>query len=454
MMTTLTETRLTNVDFGFDTDRLRRGYYADKYFENVRAILQGMARANQTYADVGGINPRDLPIASTDVNIGDIIVEAQVFNRRRPRALITGIDAALWMLRHGTGYYDDNDDFVETWQNLDVTAVHDGVWTEYGGDPMNVETVLEIRGRYRDFAVLETTILGLLARASRLATNVYNLQSATNGKPLLFFPARFDLPSVQAADGYAYWLAVQRYNQATGHNTPPLVSTDAQAEWWGGKGGGTVPHALIASFLADTPAAMRAFAEYIPVGVPRIVLADFENDTVKAAQDTLRLYWQNYVKAVESDDEDAQQRWTLNGVRLDTSGSLVDKSLQPDGKPGVNEDLVRTVRDALDNAWKAWDVPPRWQDRAQQYCKNVGITVSGGFTREKIERFEREGVPVTSYGVGSSLFSNESSLGTNTDFTMDVVRVKLNGEWVPIAKVGRQACDNDDLRPVDLSIFG
>jgi nicotinate phosphoribosyltransferase len=453
-MNTITETRLTNVDFGFNADKLRRGYYADKYFDNVRTILQAMAHNRMTYEAIGGTNPRNLPIDAANVNIGDIIVEAQVFTRRKPRALIAGIDATLWMLRHGTGYFDNNDEFVETWQNLDVTAVHDGVWTEYGGDPMNVETVLEIRGRYRDFAVLETTILGVLSRASRLATNVYDVQSATNGKPLLFFPARFDLPDVQSADGYAYWLAVQRYNQDTGHNVPPLVSTDAQAAWWGGKGSGTVPHALIASFLADTAAAMHAFADYIPAGVPRIVLADFENDTVQAALDTLRLYWNNYALAVESGNEDAQQRWTLNGVRLDTSGSLVDKSLQPNGTPGVNEDLVRTVRTALDNAWKSWNLSAFWQERAQQYCQNVGITVSGGFTREKIERFERDGVPVSSYGVGSSLFSNESSLGTNTDFTMDIVRVKLNGEWLPMAKVGRQACDNDDLRPIDLSIFG
>jgi hypothetical protein len=36
---------------------------------------------------------------------------------------------------------------------------------------------------------------------------------------------------------------------------------------------------------------------------------------------------------------------------------------------------------------------------------------------------------------------------------MDVVRVKLGDEWVPIAKIGRQPCKNDDLHPVDLSVF-
>ncbi|MEL6271160.1 MAG: nicotinate phosphoribosyltransferase [Chloroflexota bacterium] len=452
-MTVFDQTRLTDVPFGFDKDALRRGTYADKYFENVRRILQGMAADGATYADFDGNSPRDLPIDPATLNIGEIVVEAQIFNRRKPRTLIAGIDAALWMLRHGTGYYDENDTFVETWQNLDVTAVYDGVWTEYGGDPMEVETVLEVRGRYRDFAVLETTLLGVLSRASRIATNVYNLHEATNGKPLLFFPARFDLPAVQAADGYAYWLAVQRLRQDTGLDLRPLVSTDAQGLWWDGKGGGTVPHAIVASFLADTVAAMKAFAKYIPAGVPRIVLEDFNNDSVTTAVETLTAYWHNYVQALEAGDEDAQIRWTLNGVRLDTGGTLVDKSLQPDGKTGVNEDLVWAVRHALDDAWKAWGVPDSLKETAQTYCKQVGITVSGGFNYEKISRFEENGVPVASYGVGSSLFSNESSLGTNTDFTMDVVRVQLNGEWVPIAKVGRQPCDNDDLRPVDLSIF-
>jgi nicotinate phosphoribosyltransferase len=53
------------------------------------------------------------------------------------------------------------------------------------------------------------------------------------------------------------------------------------------------------------------------------------------------------------------------------------------------------------------------------------------------------------YGVGSNLMSNDKR--TNTDFTADVVRVKLDGHWVDMAKVGRRANDNPDLEHVDLS---
>jgi nicotinate phosphoribosyltransferase len=93
---------------------------------------------------------------------------------------------------------------------------------------------------------------------------------------------------------------------------------------------------------------------------------------------------------------------------------------------------------------------PDWHERAKAYCRNVQIAVSGGFRPEKIKWFEELGVPVDIYGVGSGLMSNDEALGTNTDFTADVVRVKIDGRWVDMAKVGRAATDNPDLKPVDL----
>jgi nicotinate phosphoribosyltransferase len=50
------------------------------------------------------------------------------------------------------------------------------------------------------------------------------------------------------------------------------------------------------------------------------------------------------------------------------------------------------------------------------------------------------------YGVGSSLFGNAGP--RVTDFTADVVRVRVGGEWVPMAKVGREPCDNPELERV------
>ena len=288
-----------------------------------------------------------------------------------------------------------------------------------------------------------------MSRASRIATNVYEVVEAAGGKSVLFFPARFDVPEVQAMDGYAYWLALRRYHQDTGKDLTPLVSTDAQAAWWGGKGGGTIPHAMIACFLADSTETMIQFARHIPIETPRILLADFNNDTVTAIRQTLNVYWEQYQQAYKDNNTDEMKRWTLYGVRLDTSGKLRDMS-QPDGaERGVSPQLVFTAREAINTAWESWDVPIDMEDVARDFCRNTQIVVSGGFNREKVSRFEREGVPVDSYGVGSTFLTNDHR--TNSDFTMDVVRVKINGEWVNMPKVGRRPCDNPDLERIDLS---
>ncbi len=437
--------RLKTENFGLHIDGLRRGYYADKYFANITHILGALESEGYTYQ---GKNPRNISNA-LGLPIGDIEVEAQIFNRRSPMALIAGVDNALAQLRHATGYFDDNDQWIETWANLEVDAVQDGVVTYYDGDPENVLTVIEVRGRYRDFALLETTILGVLSRASRIATNVYEVVEVANGKSVLFFPARFDVPEVQAMDGYAYWLALRRYHQDTGIEHTPLVSTDAQAAWWGGRGGGTLPHAMIACFLADSRETMIQFARHIPIETPRILLADFSNDVVTAIRQTLATYWEYYQEAYKDDNADEMKRWTLNGVRLDTSGKLRDVS-QPDGaERGVSPQLVFTVREAINTAWESWDLPSDLEDVARDFCRNTQIVVSGGFNRDKVMRFENEGVPVDSYGVGSTFLTNDKR--TNSDFTMDVVRVKINGEWVNMPKVGRRPCDNPDLERIDLS---
>jgi nicotinate phosphoribosyltransferase len=94
-----------------------------------------------------------------------------------------------------------------------------------------------------------------------------------------------------------------------------------------------------------------------------------------------------------------------------------------DFKPtGVNERLVRKVRDALD----------------ERGYERVRIVVSGGFTVEKIREFETNGVPVDAYGVGSSLIR-----GSN-DFTGDIVMT----DGKPSAKFGRRYRESPRLELV------
>jgi nicotinate phosphoribosyltransferase len=354
-----TRERLSPDIFDLPVEKMRDGYYADAYFNHARATLLHDGR-----------RPR---------------VVMQVFQKKD--AYLGGMDEAIAILKLCS--YD--------WEALTVHALYDGDHA----DPW--ETVMMIEGDYTLFAHLETAYLGVLSRRTLITTNVVRVLRAANGKPLIFMPARHDHHRVQTGDGYAAHIAGRIVGAPIG------VTTDEQASWWGGRGIGTVPHSLISSYGGNTVLAATKFSEWAPDDINITVLVDFDNHSVKTALDVARAL--------------GPRLW---GVRLDTSETLVDRSLWQelgDFKPtGVNERLVRKVRDALD------------ADGFEQ----VKIVVSGGFTVEKITAFEEQGVPVDAYGVGSSLIR-----GSN-DFTADLVLT----DGRPSAKVGRRFKPSLRLEPV------
>jgi nicotinate phosphoribosyltransferase len=354
-MAVKTRERLPPEIFDLPVEKMREGYYSDVYFNYARDTL---------LAD--GRRPRVL---------------MQVFQKKA--AVLGGVDEAIAILKlcsHG-------------WDELNVHALFDG------DEIRPWETVITIEGDYTLFAHLETAYLGVLARRTLISTNVRRVVEAANGKPILFFPARHDHHRVQTGDGYAAHVA-----GAIG------VSTDAQASWWGGRGIGTVPHALVSAYGGNTVLAATKFAEYAEPDVNVVVLVDFENDSVRTALEVARAL--------------GDRLW---GVRLDTSRTLVDRSLwdeMGDFDPrGVNERLIRKVRDALD----------------RDGFERVKIVVSGGFDAERIREFERREVPVDSYGVGSALIRGEN------DFTGDVVLA----DGRPAGKVGRFFRPNPRLERVE-----
>jgi nicotinate phosphoribosyltransferase len=357
------EGRLDPEVFRLPVNRLRSGYYSDAYFVSTKHLLEEQEH-----------HPRVL---------------MQVFQKQN--SVLGGIDEAIAIVKLGAGREREGE-WVSGWNELDVHALREG------DRIAPYETVMTIEGDYTLFAHLETVYLGSLARRSLIMRNVAAVVSAARGKPIFYFPARHDHWLVQTGDGWAAHVA-----GAIG------VSTDAQASWWGGRGIGTVPHGLIAAYEGDTVRAAEVFARRYHDEMNVTVLVDWENDSVRTALQVAErlgaLLW---------------------GVRLDTSESLVDRSLFEHmgayDPRGVNPRLVEKLRSALD----ASGFP------------DVRIVASGGFNAERINRFEEAGVPVDAYGVGSSLIR-----GSN-DYTADVVLV--NGR--PCAKFGRRHHPNPRMERV------
>lgn len=344
--------RLKPEVFKIPVARIKSGWYSDKYFVRTRTILK------------------------KDNNQARVVM--QIFTRKP--GVVCGIDEAIAVLRL----------CADRPNQLKVKALYDG------DEIKPNETVMTIEGDYSSFAHLETVYLGILARRTAVATAVKKVVDAAYPKEVLFFPARFDHYLVQTGDGYAAFIS-----GALG------VSTDAQAEWWGKKGVGTVPHGLIAAYGGNTVKACLAFDKYMPKDIKTIALVDFENDSIRTSLEVARALGKR-----------------LFGVRLDTAEDIKDVCVSGKGKGsfGVCPELVWNVRRALD----------------KNGFKYVKIVVSCGFDEKKIKHFMRLKVPFDIVGVGSALFREKM------DFTADVV--KVNG--LPCAKVGRKYNPNSRLAEV------
>ncbi|NLN80184.1 MAG: nicotinate phosphoribosyltransferase, partial [Erysipelotrichia bacterium] len=336
--------RLTNLTFQF-SDKIKEGFYAANYFLKAQEI-------------VAKYNPNH-------------IVTMQFFQRTE-NAMVCGLDEVIALLHT----------FAYKPEDLIIEALHDGDIVK------PLEPVLKITGKYEHFGFLESVIDGILSRRSSVSTNVHRVMKTLNGTPCFSMADRQDDYLTQVGDGYATYVAGLTQ-----------VSTDAQGYWWGGKGMGTMPHALIQICQGDILLAADLYKKTFPEEKVT-ALIDYNNDVVN---DSLKLA--RYLK----DD--------LKAVRVDTSKSLIDryfinKDTSGFDPHGVCKELIIALRQALDS----------------EGFNYVKIIVSSSFDVDKIAEWVKLKVPVDMYGVGTAFVNN-----TTVGFTGDLVMLDGQEE----AKEGR-----------------
>ncbi len=352
--------RLTNKTFQFDK-RLGEGFFAANYFLKTRKVVIE--------------------------NVPNHVVTMQFF-QRRDHSMLCGIDEAIALIHT----------FAYNPSSLIIEALDDG-------DIINAnEPVLKITGKYEDFGFLESMIDGILSRRSSVATNVFETLLAARGTPVFSMADRQDDYHTQIGDGYATYVA--------GINK---ISTDAQGLWWGGKGMGTMPHALIEICDGDLVKACKIYHDTFK-DQKITALVDYHNNVIRESLAVARAF-----------------KTELKAVRVDTSKALIDhyfddKDTSGFDPHGVCKQLIYALRKALD-------------DEGFNY---VGIVVSSSFNKEKIDEWSKEGVPVSMYGVGTS-FVNNMTCG----FTGDLVMLDYKEQ----AKEGRKNIPSDRLKRVNFPIY-
>ena len=295
-------------------EEIRSGATTDIYFINTRDVLASVGRLN-------------------------VLVVAEVFARRE--GLFAGVGEVLELLKDCP---------------LEIEALPEGECFS------PKETVLRIRGSYRDFGLFETT-LGFLSSSSGWATAARQCVDAAGGKPVLSFGARHVHPSVASVMD----------NVAVKVGGCAGASSVLGAKLAGKEPSGTVPHAAVL-IIGDTLSLAKAYDAELPERVARIFLVDTFKDE---AEETLRL-----AEALGK---------KLDAIRLDTPGE----------RGGVTPDLVREVRYRLDAA----------------SFQHVKIVVSGGLTPGRIAELSALGADV--FGVGSFI-----AHAPPIDMTLDIKEIE------------------------------
>lgn len=259
------------------------------------------------------------------------------------------------------------------------------------------EPVLAVEGRYDDFGVLETALLGLLCQASGIATEAARCKIAAGERPMYSFGARRMHPVIAPM--------IERSAFVGGCDG---VAVEISARMLGLAAVGTMAHAYVL-LMEDPCRAYTAFDQHLDKDVPRIALVDTFEDEKMGALTAARCLGD-----------------ALAGVRLDT----------PRSRRGDFRAIIDEVRWELDLAG----------------YPNVRIVVSGGLDEHGIVAC---GPHADAFGVGTAI-----SNAPVVDFSLDLVEVDNRPVAKRGKKAGRkqlfvcEACGERAVRPAEATPSG
>jgi nicotinate phosphoribosyltransferase len=252
------------------------------------------------------------------------------------------------------------------------------------------EPVMEIEGRYQDFCVYETALLGLICQASGVSTKAARMKKLAGDRLVISFGARRMHPVLAPM--------IERNAYVGGCDGVAVVKS---GEVIGEDPMGTMPHSLILC-MGSTVEALRAYDEILDAKIGRVALVDTFQDEKFEALNAAGLLGER-----------------LSAIRFDTP-------------PSRRGDFYRILEET------------RWELDSRGFG-HVKFFVSGGITEEDIPVLNPL---VHGYGIGTSI-----SNAPVVDFSMDLVEVDgkplaKRGKWSGSKQVlACEACGARKIAP-------
>ncbi len=269
---------------------------------------------------------------------------------------------------------------------LNVRAMEEGEIFLVSPNSIIYEPVIQIEGKYRDFAKYENPMLGLICMSSGISSKAARVKMCAGDKVVFSFGTRRSHPALAPM--------IERATYIGGFDN---VSNVLGAKMMGKKPVGTMPHALIQCF-GDQKIAWKSFDEIMPKEIPRIALVDTFSDEKTEA-----------IMALETLGE------KLYGIRLDT----------PRSRRGNWRKIIEEVK---------WELKIRGAEK-------VKIFISGGLDEDAIVELRDL---VDGFGVGTGV-SNAPTF----DFSAKIIELKIDGRDIFRAKRGDIAGKKEVYRAYD-----
>ena len=208
------------------------------------------------------------------------------------------------------------------------------------------EPLIRIEGPLEELQILETMALNLIHHQTVIASKAARITGVAGGRPLMDFGLR----RAHGPDGGLY---ASRASYIAGFSSTSNVEA---GRVFGIPVAGTMAHSYILVFASEE----EAFRSYIRSFPDQPTLLIDTYDTLEGARTAIRL---------------ATEGLPVGAVRID-SGDI----------PPV----VRSVRTLLD----------------ENGLSRIRIVVSGGGDEWDVQRWDREGVPIDAYGIGTRLLTS------------------------------------------------
>lgn len=326
----------------------------------------------------------------------------------QPYFLVAGMEEVLTLLQIGTGYYEENHRFRNTFAHLNLCYHKDG---ELIRQERLIERipVLTIQGRYSEFYHLLSIIEQLLTFSIQTATSLYRVLVTLHKKTIYIQPSSYYDYRQQLRSGLVYEIATRRYNLDYQEHPTVMVSTLAQSVYSHLPVFNVMNEPMMNDRLQEVDIKCVRYVESIADNEEIVITVDNNQYAIPTTIRVIAALWRIYWEKRQNGSIAEANRYQLDWIRLSTPMHLRDQSLPlvfaKDLNYGINPRLIAEVRSAIEELKTTLIQHYSYLQlrEAKQvvntFCNHIKILVDSDLSVSQIIEYETNETKIDAYAI-------------------------------------------------------